>query len=318
MKLLISLGCCVSDRFWRLASRLCGRKPGATCVILYYHSVTDAQRSAFAHQMDTVSKLTNPISIDHVPPLLPGKHYSCITFDDGFENAIDNAVPELQKRGIPATFFVTVGFLGRCAEWWPSGTREQQWKIAAAERWRQLPSDLIGIGSHTVTHPYLAKLDEPEARRELCDSRMMLQALTQRKISTLSFPYGNFNDHLSDWCREAGYERVFTTLPRNAFQNASEFCTGRITAEPTDWEVEFRLKLLGAYRWLPFAISWKRRILSLPIFRKSGARYREEARGFVKTARVFPAKRPSVANANESCDIVELNTEIHRLDILDP
>src|SRR5207245_1160814 len=79
-----------------------------------------------------------------------------------------------------------------------------------------------------------------------------------------SFPHGSFNAKLVEWCREAGYERVFTILPTLAFSDPREFVTGRVSVEPTDWPLEFRLKLLGAYRWLPFGFGLKRKILSMP------------------------------------------------------
>lgn len=239
-----------------------GRKPKATCVILYYHSVSDMQQKAFARQMDVVSSLTIPIPIQNIPPFLPGKRYSSITFDDGFEDFIRNAVPELKKRGIPSTVFLTAAYLGQSADWWPASAPERQQRIAHAEKWRQLQTDLISIGSHTLTHPYLSSLSETEARSELIESRLLLQDLLKLEISTFSFPYGDFNADLVDLCREAGYESVFTTMPSNAFQNGKEFLSGRVKAEPTDWSLEFRLKLMGAYRWLPHAISWKRRIKS--------------------------------------------------------
>ena len=265
IKFLISIGFFVGDYVCRLTMRLLGQKPNSTCVILYYHSVPDMQKRAFAHQMDIVKNLTIPISIERVPQLLPGGRYSSITFDDGFEDIISHALPEMQKRSIPATIFVTSGCLGQLAGWWPATAPEQKRRIAPAEKWQQLPNDLITIGSHTLTHPYLSTLGEKGARRELCESRLVLQELLKRKINTFSFPYGDFNADLVRWCREAGYERIFTSLPGNAFQNGNEFISGRVEVEPTDWSLEFRLKLLGAYRWLPSAISWKRRILSLSV-----------------------------------------------------
>lgn len=257
---------------WRLVMRLLGRESKATCVILYYHSVSDVQKRAFAHQMDIVESITIPISIERIPQLLPGRHYSSITFDDGVEDIISNALPEMKERSIPATIFVTSGCLGQLAGWWPVSAPEQQKRIAPAEKWQKLPTDLITIGSHTLTHPYLSSLSEKEARRELCESRVMLQELLGRNINTFSFPYGDFNADLINWCREAGYKRIFTSLPGNAFRNANEFISGRVEVEPTDWSLEFRLKLLGAYRWLPYAISWKRRILSASV--SMGLRHR--------------------------------------------
>jgi peptidoglycan/xylan/chitin deacetylase (PgdA/CDA1 family) len=281
VKLIISLGCFVGDCIWRLAIRLLSRNPDPICTILYYHSVPDAQKQAFARQMDDVAALTEPVPVDRAPQLLPGKRYSAITFDDGFENVIGNAVPELQKRSIPATVFLPIGYLGQPAGWWPLSAPERQMKIAAAENWRQLPEDLISIGSHTVTHPHLLLLSETEAKRELSESRMMLQDLFKRNINIFSFPYGDFNDCLAGWCRDAGYERVFTSLPGNAFKGPNDFILGRVSAQPTDWTLEFRLKLLGAYRWLPVGILWKRRILS---FLALGGR-REGGTGLCKPRR---------------------------------
>jgi hypothetical protein len=68
-------------------------------------------------------------------------------------------------------------------------------------------------------------------------------------------------------CREAGYERIFTTLPVFAFAEPGEFVVGRVRVDPTDWPLEFRLKLAGAYRWLPAAFAFKRLIVSPRVLR---------------------------------------------------
>jgi peptidoglycan/xylan/chitin deacetylase (PgdA/CDA1 family) len=255
---------------WRRILVLCGKQPAATCVVIYYHAIKDEERQAFAHQMDTVRRLTTPIAIDPVMPLQAGKRYSAVTFDDGFENAIRNAIPELVKRDIPAAVFVTADLLGECAKWWPEPARERHELLATAERLRELPPGLICIGSHTLTHPRLPTLTEIDARRELSQSRMKLEELLNRRVTTFSFPFGAFNQALIDWCRDAGYERVFTTLPQMAFSTPTEFAVGRVSVEPSDWPLEFRLKLMGAYCWLPFAYSAKRVILSGLFGRKAG------------------------------------------------
>jgi len=87
-------------------------------------------------------------------------------------------------------------------------------------------------------------------------------------VTTFSFPYGAFNAQLVEWCRDAGYERVFTTLPVIASSEPEEFAVGRVSVEPTDWSLEFRLKVLGAYRWLPLAYKMKRAIFSAQVARK--------------------------------------------------
>ena len=269
LSLFVSLALYVIDSGWRLALLTLGKRPGPTCVVVYYHAVKDEERQVFAGQMDLILRLTVPISIERVVPLLPNKRYSAVTFDDGFENTIRNAIPELTIRSIPATIFAMPDLLGERASWWPESAAERGERLASAERLQQLPAELISIGSHTLTHPRLPALAEGNARRELSESRIKLEQLLARPVKTFSFPYGDFNAQLVEWCRDAGYERVFTTLPVVAFSDPAEFAVGRVSVEPTDWPLEFRLKLLGAYRWLPLAYKLKRTLVSAPAAGKS-------------------------------------------------
>ena len=129
-----------------------------------------------------------------------------------------------------------------------------------AEQLKALPTDLIQFGSHTRTHPVLTKLDEGKARDELINSRRELEAMLGRVIKAFSFPYGAYNERLIQLCREAGYDRVFTTDPVFAFRQMDDFVVGRVAAEPTDGGLEFRLKVAGAYRWVKAASTLKHKL----------------------------------------------------------
>ena len=128
---------------------------------------------------------------------------------------------------------------------------------------RELPEDLVAIGSHTMTHPLLVATDKDQVREELVGSRVKLEKMLGREIKTFSFPYGAFNRNVIALCREAGYQRVFTALPLFAVSRPYEFVTGRAGTSPLDWPIEFRLKLAGAYRWLPYAFAFKRSVMSM-------------------------------------------------------
>ena len=249
----------------RALLRLAGKVPPATCIILYYHSIPLEQRDAFARQLEIVARLTTPVNIEDLPTFLPGVRYSALTFDDAFEDAVENAVPELVKRKVPAVIFVTTDVLGQPAAWWPPSAPERSRRIATAEQLHQLPSQWIGIGAHAKTHPRLSSLNEADARREIAEPRHTLEAMLGRKVDFFSFPYGDFNEQAVQLCREAGYTKVFTTQNRNAFHDREEFLVGRVCAEPTDWKLEFRLKLLGGYLWMPRAVVLKRKLLALPV-----------------------------------------------------
>jgi peptidoglycan/xylan/chitin deacetylase (PgdA/CDA1 family) len=271
-KVLISAAFLAGDAIFGGARRLLGKKPHPSWTTLYYHSIASEQRSHFAKQLDLLLRFTIPVSVTDCCSTTTGaKRYSSITFDDAFETVIDNAIPELTKRRIPATIFVTSKVLGQPASWWPENAPEARHRIMSAEQVRGLPTDLISIGSHTLTHPMLTSLSEREARRELSVSKAELEELLGRKIPLFSFPFSAFNEQLVDWCREVGYDHIFAgqTVPSNAIANQRSVLRGRIGVEPSDWTLEFCLKALGAYRWLPYAVSLKRIVLSNSLVRNA-------------------------------------------------
>jgi len=262
LKCVISVGVFAATNLQTWLGRLLRKIHPGECVVLYYHSVTPDQRTRFAAQLDILLRSAEPIDVTKEVRLRPGVHYVGVTFDDGFENLVQQAIPELKKRNIPATVFVISDALGKA--FGPAGRAE---KVMSLEQLRSLPAELISIGSHTVTHPMLPLLSESEARTELMQSRGTLEGFLSRPVLTFSFPFGGFSQRLTELCREAGYERIFTTAPAFAFTDPGQFVVGRVRVDPTDWPLEFRLKLAGAYRWLPAAFALKRKIVSNRMWR---------------------------------------------------
>jgi peptidoglycan/xylan/chitin deacetylase (PgdA/CDA1 family) len=239
-----------------LVLQLVGIRPRRPSVILYYHVVASEHRARFAAQMDALLRWGKPIRADIVGPVDPFVRHVAVTFDDASETVAANALPELQGRGIPCTIFAISGLLGRRVSWGKYSDRTM-----SSDDLRRLDCDLVTIGSHTVSHPMLTSLTEAAARLELRESRAQLEKLLQRRVTLVSFPFGAFNNELVTLCREVGYERVFTTLPAAAFQAPSQFICGRVRVDPIDWNLEFYLKLVGAYRWRQWAIVMKHKLL---------------------------------------------------------
>lgn len=214
--------------------------------------------------MDTLVRLAAPISADNRTPLQPGRTYAAVTFDDGFLNVVENAVPELVARKIPATIFVVPSLLGGNPSWDTLGEDYiLKERLISAAQLRELPADLITVGSHTITHAWLPSVTIAQAREEINESRESLKGILSREIDLFSFPFGGCNDELIGLCQEAGYSRVFTIVPCLAFRDPQEFVTGRIEVNPNDWQIEFGLKIRGAYRWLPPILKLKQKLLVL-------------------------------------------------------
>jgi peptidoglycan/xylan/chitin deacetylase (PgdA/CDA1 family) len=246
----VSLGVFTVDWFRNSIRLLTGKKAPRVPAVLAYHSVSKQNRAAFARQMDILARCTKLWDAP-VAHLANGRR-TFVTFDDGFQSTVDNALPELAQRGLPATIFVVAGALGTTPGWtdYSDGSDPAMSEpIITREQLRALPSDLIEVGSHSVTHPMFSMLSERQARTELVASRQALEEITGREVKLFSFPYGSANADLVSWCREAGYEHVFITYPRAVFSEFNGLVVARVRVDPEDWLLEFHLKVRGAYRW---------------------------------------------------------------------
>ena len=255
VKLLVSLCFYLGLEGWHIVLRLVGKAPPGSGVVLYYHHVAQAHRDRFARQMQHLRRHVQPVRADHRGLLAPGARVGAVTFDDGYLSILENAVPELERLGIPATAFVVSDFLGHRIESDPSE------RCMTRDELRRCASDLLSIGSHTARHARMSAVDATRGHDELQRSRRTLEQILGRDVTLFCFPFGAYNSQALEWCLQAGYERVFTCDPTVAFRAPDEFVTGRVAVEPTDWRIEFHLKLMGAYRWLPAAFALKRRLL---------------------------------------------------------
>lgn len=83
--------------------------------------------------------------------------------------------------------FIVVQSLGKSPIWIASDPQSAYTeKVISVEQLRNLASDLVTIGPHSLTHPRLPELNELEARKEIFDSRTQLQNITKREITLFS------------------------------------------------------------------------------------------------------------------------------------
>lgn len=252
VKLAFSLVFYSGNWLWSRLRELAGTKSPGTCVVLYYHAVPAQYRSRFANQMNVLMRCARPIKSDNSQPLKSGVHHVAVVFHDAFVSVCDNALPELAQRKIPSTLFAPSGYLGQQQGWITDKQHPDYGEtVVDAERLKSLDRDLVSVGSHTITHADLSILTEKDARNELERSKMDLEMALGRPVQLFAFPYGRCTESLANLARQAGYQRVFTIKPQLAFSEPDEYVTGSCSVSPTDWNLEFRLKLLGAYHWMP-------------------------------------------------------------------
>ena len=236
-------------------------KPG-TCVVLMYHDVTLAHYQQFIQQMELLPKLAKPIAIDSIDGIKNGRHHVAVTFDDGFASTIEMVLPILKRNAIPATFFIPTAHLGKEAEWINDMDRRKlTGPILSNENLKLLSKNKgVTIGSHGMNHRRLTEIKDDDARKELAESKRQLENITGTKVKTHSFPYGVYDARHVAMARKAGYNYVFTVEPTIVVGNQKSPVIGRVQVEPTDWLMEFKLKVLGTYRWHPYVSDLKKRL----------------------------------------------------------
>lgn len=124
-----------------------------------------------------------------------------ITFDDGYADCHDTALPILQSHGFKAVNFVITGLVGA-----PNYLT-----------WGQIDemknSGVFTFGSHTITHRALYSLDNKSIKTEVTESKDILQSNLGYPINWFAYPYGAgaFDSRVSNIVRQAGYIGAFGT-----------------------------------------------------------------------------------------------------------
>ena len=224
-----------------------------TVPVIMYHNIDENSRISrlsvspenFQRQMDFLSKNGyHVVSLPELADLIKDKRplfkTLVITFDDGYENNFKDAYPVLKKYNLPATIFIEVNSVGTPGylSW---GQIEQMSK-----------SGLIDIGSHTLNHPYLAHIkDEALLRKEIFESKKIIESKINKPVLSFSYPGGGFNRHIIDLVKEAGYKISCATNPGKRYPKNDTLALKRLRISSTsDNLFVFWIETSGFYTWI--------------------------------------------------------------------
>ncbi|HEX4667113.1 MAG TPA: glycosyltransferase [Chthoniobacterales bacterium] len=123
-----------TGRARRLAARIRHRTRAAIFpppVILCYHRVYEPERDPhqlsvsrdhFREQLEVIRRIGEPMTLDQLADALPSRDFPrrgvVLTFDDGYLDNLENALPILREAGVPAIIYIVTGQIGRKREFW--------------------------------------------------------------------------------------------------------------------------------------------------------------------------------------------------------
>ena len=235
-----------------------------TLRVLMYHKVNDLMpnpttvpTAVFEEQMALLGEYGYvPVSLDAVRDHylygaeLPARA-ALITFDDGYRDNLENALPVLRRHGYPAVVFVPIGFLddGRPLP------HEEPLRLLGVRNetlgWdelRELEAGGVRIESHGIGHRPLSELDPAEATREIALSKLRLEERLGREVDAFAFVKGSQADYRPEHAslvQQAGYKLAFTSVSGANGPESDRFRLRRYNIEPYPART-FELVLAGA------------------------------------------------------------------------
>lgn len=155
-------------------------------------------------------------------------HQIALTFDDGMASLYDNALPLLRDLDVPASLFLTTGWLGR-ENGWPTNP-------PAAPRMPMLDWDQVGalhaagwtIEAHTVDHPDLRDLSDAAIDDELdaCDEAIVRQL--GARPEGFAYPYGHHDARVEARARSRYRFAVTAGMGQLPSRIADAMCVPRL------------------------------------------------------------------------------------------
>lgn len=246
------------------------RKPVARFVT--FHDIPCEAESNFRAKLRCLKRHTNVVSLDDyfAGRLSWEKVNVVVTFDDGYESWVSKAAPALRELQIPATFFMSSGFIGLSKVEGETFARSrlrtncQTTGGLTEEGVKRLAEEGFTIGGHTSTHAHLGEMSSrADMLREVVSDKEKLESIIGKDVNYFAYPFGawrNPNTDLIDVLQEAGYKGAVTTVTGfNTAETNSYLLHRELTGPPTPICV-FKARTLGTYDGVTFL---KRRAKSL-------------------------------------------------------
>lgn len=188
------------------------------------------------------------LSMRDLEPYLQGEKQGKvvgITFDDGYQNNLDNALPILLKNGFTATCYAVSSLIGG-TNLWDKGKVEEK-PLMTLENWRTWRDAGMDIGSHSRTHADLTGLSADEARNQITLSKRELEDAIGCEVRHFCYPYGLFTPPHSAITKESGFITATTTQRGRVVAGDDLYALRRILIRRSTNMFQYLLKLISTY-----------------------------------------------------------------------
>jgi peptidoglycan/xylan/chitin deacetylase (PgdA/CDA1 family) len=232
------------------SARLFQATPLAGQRILAYHSIGNSvdgdinriyslSRTEFVSQIDSVRQFAEDHGFSFAPFGTPKEQTICITFDDGYSDALSVAAPILSNFRIPFHVFVSPQ---------KSETNDARYLSRAETKEIQSISHAT-VGAHGYSHTSLTSIPSEQAMIELEKSKSVLEDLLSSPVESMSYPYGHTNENITQIVQQIGFTYAACSKWGFASEDSNPLMQSRIDMWAGDTNRDVQLKLYGAWNW---------------------------------------------------------------------
>jgi peptidoglycan/xylan/chitin deacetylase (PgdA/CDA1 family) len=259
----------------RIRNKILRHKKTPITRFVTFHDIMPDDLENFETNMYFLKQYTNVISLnDYFSRKLSTERINVvITFDDGYKSWIYNAIPILIKLELPATFFLSSGFIELSREKEIDFIRSNLFpnektypKISGSlttEDVKKISSEGFTIGGHTLNHCILSEIhDKSRLFYEIAEDKKRLENITNGIVEFFAYPsgvYQNPNIDIIQVLMESGYKGAVTTVPgSNTFKTNPYLLHRELTGVPMPNSV-FKARVYGNYD----AVMFIKKVLSV-------------------------------------------------------
>jgi len=229
------------------------RRPPAGLVVLIYHRVggrsgleVDLPRAEFADQMAYLAETASVVRLEEglarlADPDAERSPMVAVTFDDGTEDFVDDALPVLVDHGVPVTLYVATRFLDEHLSFPDDGT-----PLSWAALRDATATGLVDVGSHTHSHALLDRAAADTVADELDRSIERIAEQVGRAPRHFAYPKALAGTPAADLAVRARFESAAIAGTHvNRYGTTDPYLLARSPIQRSDGERWFRQKVAG-------------------------------------------------------------------------
>lgn len=222
--------------------------------VLLYHSISNDNSpmslniNFFENQMRYLKNNGfETVDFNEIDPNLKSKKQIIITFDDGYKDILNNALPILKKYNFKATSFFVTNLIGQNNSWDVKKKSYKKKEIMNPSDILQWISSGMHIGSHSHNHVDLTKISEEKLLYELEFSKKFLEDKFDNKNNIFCYPYGKVNENVHYHTKKFYSKAVTTNRSRYSLKRHNTHLIPRIDMGKNFSSFKLYLKLETIY-----------------------------------------------------------------------